>query len=56
MKHPALKNRLNYPPLVKGGQGRSARDISESSSALLWFVLLAAVLVALLAWAERSTR
>lgn len=56
MKHPALRNHLNYPPLVKGGQGRSAREIRESSSALLLFAFLALALVALLAWAERSTR
>lgn len=38
--------------MIRGGQGRSGRQIEESAQAGAWCIGLAAVLVAILAWLQ----
>lgn len=37
------------PPLLKGGQGRSIRDVRQSASALTCWIIVAVALLALAA-------
>lgn len=40
---------MKHTPLFAGGQGRSPRDVRESANAFAVYLLLAALLVAVLA-------
>lgn len=38
--------------MIRGGQGRTARDVSESATALLWLGGLALLLLSVLVWID----
>lgn len=39
---------MGLTPLVKGGQGRTIRDVRDSASALAWQIAMVAALIAVL--------